>query len=239
MIQILLVEDYEALRTELTEVLMAEGYKVFPANTLMSALHTFRKHQIDLCILDIRLPDGDGHSLCQKFRAVSDVPIIFLTALNQEEHIIHGLEIGADDYLSKPFRLGEFLARIKVQLKKHNIQEQQGVIRHSGNLTFDIQNYTVKSNNQKINLSPVEFLLCMELISAKGAVVNRNQLLQLLSDKTGSFPEDNTLTVYYSRIKKKISTFNGCEYIETVRGYGYRWAIAIYEKERRQYELER
>lgn len=233
MIQILLVEDYEGLRTELTEVLVDEGYKVFPANTLASALLIFRKQQIDLCILDIRLPDGNGFSLCKKIRAVSDVPIIFLTALNQEEQIIHGLEIGADDYLSKPFRLGEFLARIKVQLKKHDMHESKDIIRHSGNLIFNIKNYTLKSNLEELNLSPVEFLLCMELIQAKGALVSRSQLLQLISDKTGSFPEDNTLTVYFSRIKKKISTFKGCEYIETVRGYGYRWAIAIYEKERR------
>lgn len=238
MIRILLVEDYEELRTELTEVLTDESYKVFPANTFVSALHIFRKEQIDLCILDIRLPDGNGYSLCKKIRTISDVPIIFLTALNKEEQIIHGLEIGADDYLSKPFRLGEFLARIRVQLKKHNIQELKSII-HSGTLTFNIQNYTVERNDQELNLSPIEFLLCIELLNAKGALVNRIQLLQLISDKTGSFPEDNTLTVYFSRIKKKIGTFKNCEYIETVRGYGYRWSIAIYDKERRYYEVER
>lgn len=229
MANILLVEDYRELREELTIVFEDENYVVYPEETITQAYLTFQKEQIDLCILDVGLPDGSGFDLCEKIRAHSNVPIIFLTASADEENIINGLRLGGDDYISKPFRLGELLARMQVQLKR-NTSDCETLVLKSGALQFDTAHHRILHEGEELSVTPLEFMLCMKVLQSKGKTVSRKMLRNLISQQTNSYIEDNTLTVYLSRLKKKLGKYMEVEYIETVRGFGYCWGVAVHER---------
>lgn len=223
--RILLVEDQRDMREQLTEILREEQYEVTEADGVQSGFWAFQKQQMDLCILDIGLPDGDGYELCRRIRSCSAVPILFLTASFEEEQVIRGLKMGAEDYIGKPFRLGELLARIEVQLKKQDRKKEY----LTGELRLDTESYRIYKGAEELILTPVEYRLCDELIRQKGRVLRREQLLDGIGGSMEGL-EDNTLTVYISRLKKKLGTFHGISYIETVRGFGYCWNCAVYER---------
>ena len=212
--KILLVEDDIFLREGLSEMLTKEGYDVTLAENFAKANVKIQEN-FDLAILDIMLPDGNGLELCQKIReSGKNLPILFLTACDDEIQIVRGLDAGADDYVTKPFRLLELLSRIRALLRRSGNQ-----ILSDKNITVDNNNMTVTKNGKTISLTPTEYMILKTLMSNRGVIVTRNILLEKIWDCDENFIDDNTLSVHVSRLREKI----GSEYIATVRGVGYRW----------------
>ncbi len=216
---ILLIEDDKMILSSLTEALQLKNYTVFQSKSVKEAKAILEKQEIVLIILDINLPDGNGITLCKELRAKYSIPIIFLTAYNDEETIVAGLNAGGDDYICKPFSIKELYARINCILRRVSDDK----IITSGDLQIDLLNYKVYKNNQEIILSAIGYQILFLLVSAKGRVITRNQLLDFIESKTGNFIEDNTLSVHIKRLREKLGVYQGKAYIETIRGIGYRW----------------
>lgn len=213
--KILVVEDDIFLRDGLCEMLKKDGYNVVTAENCCVAKEFFADEKPDLLILDVMLPDGNGFELCAYFRSVnSDVPILFLTACDDEVQIVRGLDAGADDYVTKPFKLLELLSRIRALLRR-----AKSTVYSSEGISVDLGNMTVKRNGETLFLTPTEFQILSTLVRNSGVIVTRALLLENIWDSDGSFIDDNTLSVHISRLREKI----GAEHIATVRGIGYRW----------------
>ncbi len=213
--KILVVEDDNFLRDGLCEMLKKEGYLVCTGENCAKGEELFYSENPDLILLDVMLPDGDGFSLCKKIREVNkDIPIIFLTACDDEYQIVRGLDSGADDYVTKPFKMLELLSRIRAVLRrsKKTVLEAKG-------LSVDTENLTVKKDGKVLLLTPTELHILLALMKSQGVLVTRNMLLENIWDCDGAFIDDNTLSVHISRLREKI----GAEHIVTVRGIGYRW----------------
>jgi DNA-binding response OmpR family regulator len=182
-------------------------------------------YDYDLILLDIKLPDGTGYDLCSTVRNISDVPIIFLTSCDDEESVTKGLNLGADNYITKPFRAIELIARINANLRRRNGNTETFV--SNGDLVINLQAHEVKKQGKAINLTPIDYELLSILCKNQGIIVKRELILEKLWDIKGSFVENNTLTVAISRLKNKLGTnpANNEPYIETIRGYGYRWVM--------------
>ncbi len=201
MIEILLVEDDESLAYGLKYSLEKEGYTVTHADSAVNAMKLFSE-KISLVLLDIMLPDGSGYDVCRYIREKSTVPVIFLTACDSEVNVVTGLDLGADDYISKPFRLGELLSRIRAVLRRYDNIPAADIADEFEGLTL------------------IETKLLAMLRENRGMTLTRMQLLDRLWDNKGEFVDDNTLSVHISRLREKV----GSERIVTVRGVGYRWA---------------
>ena len=173
-------------------------------------------------ILDINLGDENGFDLCRKIRMKSNVPILFLTALTGELELVRGFSIGGDDYLTKPFRITELLARVNAPVRRYNTNEAD-FMWTSGEITFDRAKYQVLKNGVPIELTPVEVKLVYTLINAWPASKTREQILYEAWDKGLNFVEENTLNVNVSRLREKLGRTKDGEYVGTVRGVGYRW----------------
>lgn len=214
--KILLVEDDVYLREGLCELLLKEDYEPVSACNCKEGRKLFTEDSFDLIMLDVMLPDGNGIDLCTFIRSSgSDVPILFLTACDEEFQIVRGLDAGADDYVTKPFRLLELLSRVRALLRRKTVS----VTYQSGNISVDISNMTVKKDGETLFLTPTEFQILSVLIQNNGVIVTRTALLQRIWDSDGNFIDDNTLSVHISRLRDKI----GAKHITTVRGTGYRW----------------
>lgn len=224
MAKILVVEDDSTIISALEFTLVDEGYDVTLAENKNTALDILDRDEFDLILLDLMLPDGSGYDICKVVRAKSEVPIIFLTACDEEVNVVMGLELGADDYITKPFKIRELLARIKANLRrKINTTSQDNNIIKDGEVEIDINKAIVKKSNSQIFLSATEYKLVLKLIENKGQVVSREQILQSLWDIDGEFVNDNTLTVYMKRLREKLEGDGDEKYIKTVRGMGYMW----------------
>ena len=214
--RIMLVEDDAYLREGLCELLEKEGYSVESACNCSEGRNIFNKSVFNLVILDVMLPDGNGLELCTEIRNQgSDVPILFLTACDEEFQIVRGLDAGADDYVTKPFRLLELLSRVRALLRRRT----GATVYQNNDLFVDISTMSVKKNGENIILTPTEFQILSVLIQNSGIIVTRNNLLEKIWDCDGNFIDDNTLSVHISRLRDKI----GADHIATVRGTGYRW----------------
>lgn len=212
---ILLVEDDVHLHDGLMEVLTGEGYSLDSAVTATDANAKIKAQAYSLVILDVSLPDGNGFELCTKWRETGiKTPILFLTAKDEEYHIVRGLDVGGDDYITKPFRLLELLSRIRALIRRN----RQIVYDHDG-LNIDLEKFNVIKDGNPIYLTSTEFQLLSLFITSAGKVIDRNSLLQNIWDDAGTFIEDNTLSVHISRLRDKI----GAQHIKTIRGTGYRW----------------
>ena len=213
--KILVVEDDAFLRDGLCEMLKKEGYEVETAGDVKQAREQFLKGGYSLIILDVMLPDGNGFELCSFFREKnSDIPILFLTACDDEVQVVRGLDAGADDYVTKPFKLLELLSRIRALLRRYKT-----TVFTSDDISVDVNTMTVKKSGKAVFLTPTEFQILSTLIRNDGIIVTRSVLLQNIWDDGGAFIDDNTLSVHISRLREKIGT----EHIVTVRGIGYRW----------------
>lgn len=218
---IFLLEDDDAIGMGLSYSLMNEGYTVSLAKTVSDALDTINHEKFNLYILDLTLPDGSGYDVCKRIKELGDLPVIFLTAYDDEVNVVMGFELGADDYITKPFRVKELLVRIKSVLRRYNKETVDGVFKVK-NITINTNEAKIYKNGVEIVLTAMEYKLLLILLNNRGKVLSRTQLLENIWDVAGDFVEDNTLTVYIKRLRDKIEEEpNKPEFIKTVRGLGY------------------
>lgn len=218
---IFLLEDDDTIALGLCYSLQNEGYNVTLAKSVSEATDIVEKNDFALYILDLTLPDGSGYDVCKKIKSIGDRPVIFLTAYDDEVNVVMGFDLGADDYITKPFRLKELLVRIKSVLRRYN--------RTGGDATVKIKNITINTNEAKVYkngeeivLTAMEYRLLLILLNNRGKVLSRSQLLENIWDVEGDFVEDNTLTVYIKRLRDKIEEdAASSQIIKTVRGLGY------------------
>ncbi len=210
----MLVEDNRMISKGLVYTLKSKGYEVSLFESYEAALAGSGK-EYDLMIFDVTLPDGNGFELYENIRRINNAPVIFLTALDDEDNIVSGLELGAADYITKPFSTRELLARIKRFDKRSN---GQGSVISVGNITADTEKHTASKDGIEAELTALEFRILIMLMQNKGKVVSRELILEKIWDIAGNFVNDNTLTVYIKRIRQKLDT----DLIKTVKGVGYK-----------------
>lgn len=234
---ILLVEDDKAIAEGLIYSLETEGYSIIYADCAKDAFDYFENASFDMAILDVTLPDGSGYEICKKIKSEKDIPIIFLTACDDEVNIVMGLDMGADDYITKPFRLRELLSRIhSVQRRYQKCILQQAseeaiassdAIVSIGNLVVDKALAKVYKYDMELLLTALEYKLLLVFIYHQGIVLSRNQLLEQIWDVSGDFVNDNTLTVYIKRLREKIEDNpQNPQILKTIRGIGYCFEVA-------------
>ena len=226
MCKILLLEDDVSLIDGLVYSLERNGFSLDVVRTVKDAENYLSKHEYDLLLLDVTLPDGTGFEVCEQVRKIgSDVPIIFLTAADEEINVIRGLDSGGDDYITKPFKLGELCSRIKALLRRAGMKTKKDTsVLHAGDITIDLLSSRVLFKNKTLDLTAAEYRLLCLLIRNVNLVVTRNMILDELWDGSGNFVDDNTLSVYIRRLREKVETDpSHPEHLMTVRGFGYRW----------------
>ena len=218
---IFLLEDDEAIGIGLKYSLENEGCEVVLAKSVAEANRIIKTENFSLYILDINLPDGSGYDVCRLVKAKGDSPVIFLTAYDDEVNVVMGLDIGADDYISKPFRVRELIARIKSVMRRCGSDKTAQVV-HLGEITVNLNEAKVTKNGSEIILTAMEYRLLLTFLNNRGKVLSRNKLLEDIWDVDGDFVNDNTLTVYIKRLRDKIEREPACPtIIKTVRGLGY------------------
>lgn len=216
--KILLVEDNEAIIMGLAYLLKEEGFSCMTAKTAQAAVDALKKTNFDLILLDISLPDGDGFTLCRTVKAESDIPVIFLTAKEEERDVVQGFELGADDYIVKPFRNRELISRIKNVLRRCGKDNKTFCC---GSLRMDTRAAKVYREETEIPLTKLEYKILYSLMSHVGKLFTREEILADIWDISGNFVNDNTLSVTIKRIREKVGDKEG-KLIKTIRGLGYR-----------------
>ncbi|MBU3218257.1 response regulator transcription factor (plasmid) [Clostridium estertheticum] len=218
--RIFLVEDDKAIARNLMLLLRSEGFTVTHAPTRSEAIAALAVNKFDLALIDISLPDGNGFTVCTEIKETQDVPVIFLTASGDEASVVTGLNMGADDYITKPFRPRELIARIGTALRKSGRSGSAFKIRE---LYVDTASGVVKKDGNEVFLSALEYRLLLVFIGSPKNIITRGRLLDELWDAAGEFVNDNTLTVYIKRLREKIENNPASpQIILTVRGTGYR-----------------
>ena len=224
MTNILIVEDDSTIAFGVKYALEQEGFNVNICKDLESSRENIRTKEYDIILLDVTLPDGNGYDLCKEIRNTKDTPIIFLTACDEEVNIIMGLDIGGDDYITKPFRVRELISRIKAVLRRRGKNNEISKVLKFGNLSIHTLEARVYKNGEEVFLTSVEYKLLLILIQNKNTVLSRSQILEKLWDVTYDFVNDNTLTVYIKRLREKVEDDStDPQHIITVRGLGYKW----------------
>ncbi len=213
--KILVVEDNEVIVKGLKYLLEQEGFDVKSCGNVNDAKYYIDKEKYDLIILDITLPDGDGFSLCQYIKGKCDIPIMFLTAKDDEKDVVGGLDIGADDYVVKPFRNRELVSRINVILRRF---ENNNKI-ECGKVVIDTEATKVFVDNVETDFTALEYKILLLLYSNFNKTITREQILDKIWDVAGNFVNDNTLTVYIKRVRAKLGKNDN---IKTIKGIGYR-----------------
>ena len=220
MIKILLVEDDATIVANLTEYLNSEGYLVRSVSGQSAALQLLAKERADLVLLDVSLAEGNGFAACKAIKAEFGIPVIFLTASGDEFSTVTGFDLGADDYIPKPFRPRELLSRIKNVLR---LTGSTGKTVKLGDVVVDTEKGTAMKNNKDLFLSALEYRLLLVFINNRGRLLTREQLLDSLWDAAGAYVNDNTLTVYIKRLREKIEDDpSNPKILLTVRGIGYK-----------------
>ncbi|WP_018759891.1 response regulator transcription factor [Paenibacillus terrigena] len=223
--KILLVEDDEALGLAIEFSLKNEGYEVIRATSVKEAKYQFDHNTFDLSILDIGLPDGNGYDLCLHFKNQNNTSVIFLTALDEEANVVMGLDIGGDDYITKPFRVKELMSRVKVQLRKQARLETSSKILTSGNIKLDLNLIKCYKNQESVPLTNLEYKLLLTFMTNAHKALERDELLQKITDGDEMFFDENTLSVYVRRLRDKVEdNHKNPQFIVTLRGLGYRWS---------------
>lgn len=227
MAKILFVEDDDALGFALEFSLTDEGYNITRACTINDAKTQFNENKFDLILLDVNLPDGNGYDFCKYIRTKSSVPIIFLTALDDEVNVVMGLEIGANDYLAKPFGVRELMARIKVQLRVIQNNESKNTL-ISKDIEVNLYTADVYKKDELINLTALEYKLLILFMKNPLNSLKRDDILGDITGVEDIFFDENTLSVYIKRLREKIEDDpKNPEYIITKRGLGYKWNIDV------------
>ena len=222
---ILILEDDPAIRAGLEQLLTSAGYAVAAAANIREALALVGGGTVyGAFLLDVMLPDGSGIALAKQLRRVTDAPVLLLTALDDEESVIAGLSAGADDYIAKPFRARELLARLQANLRRNPVG---GVSKKSGDLLYRRPEEVFFLRDEPQRLPKNARRLLTVLLESGGRLLTRDHLFYAVWDKDENFVEENTLSVEISRLRRLLGTFDGRDYIETVRGVGYRWALPV------------
>ncbi len=220
MAKIFLVEDDKGIVENLKEFLSSEGFRVEAVSGQSEALKRLESETFDLVLLDISLSEGNGFAVCSYVKQNMDIPVIFLTASGDEYSVVSGLDMGADDYISKPFRPRELVSRINSVLRRAG--KVQSVL-ESGGVSIDTTKAVVTKAGEEIYLSALEYRILLVLFNNKGMILTRERLLEEIWDVAGEFVNDNTLTVYIKRLREKIEANPAQpEIIRTVRGMGYK-----------------
>ncbi|HBF7082927.1 TPA: response regulator transcription factor, partial [Clostridioides difficile] len=194
--------------------------------TVEEALQIYKEKNYDLLLLDVSLPDGDGFDICKRVREASNVPIIFLTASDEEVNVVMGLDMGGDDYITKPFKLNELISRIKALLRRYNFTSENVTELKSNNITVKLLENRVFKNEIELELTTAEYKLLCLLMKNKNIVLTRKNILDKLWDGNGSFVDDNTLSVYVRRLRNKIEDNpENPKILLTVRRMGYKWNV--------------
>lgn len=218
--RIFLVEDDGAIARNLTRLLRSEDFAVTQASTQAEAFSILNEERFDLALVDVSLPDGNGFTVCTEIKETQDIPVIFLTASGDEASVVTGFNMGADDYITKPFRPRELVARIRAALRKSG--QAPSAFEIFG-LEVDTASGVVKKDGKEVFLSALEYRLLLVFVSNPKSIVTRDRLLGELWDAAGEFVTNNTLTVYIKRLREKIEDDPADpKIILTVRGTGYR-----------------
>ena len=217
--KVLFVEDDPSIAMGLEYSLTQEGYDICVCRQVSEALEALDRETFDLCLLDVTLPDGTGYEICRKAKKREETAVIFLTACDDEGNVVMGLDMGADDYITKPFRIRELLSRMKSVLRRYKKTENGVQNLQFGPITISPLQAKVYKNGEELMLTAMEYRLLLTLAQAEGKVLTRNQLLESLWDVGGDYVNDNTLTVYIKRLREKLGEE---KLIHTVRGMGYR-----------------
>lgn len=220
MTRILLVEDDKSIVSNLSDYLSSEGYSVETASGQREALRMAELFSYDLVLLDISLSDGNGFVVCTAIKQMKDIPVIFLTASGDEHSVVTGLEMGADDYISKPFRPRELISRIRTVLRRTGKNQS---IPQIGGIRIDTEKGAAFKEGRELYLSALEYRLLLMFFNNKGNILTRQRILEEIWDVAGDYVNDNTLTVYIKRLREKIEDNpQNPEIIKTIRGMGYR-----------------
>ncbi len=220
MTKVLLVEDDKNIVSNLTEFLNNEGYIVSNVSGQSAAMKFLSEESVDLVLLDVSLAEGNGFATCKAIKAEYDIPVIFLTASGDEFSTVTGFDLGADDYIPKPFRPRELISRIKNVLRRAGVT---GKVVKLGDVVVDTEKGIALKDNRELYLSALEYRLLLFFINNRGILLSRNQILDAIWDVAGDYVNDNTLTVYIKRLREKIEDDPANpKIILTVRGSGYK-----------------
>lgn len=224
--KLLLVEDDLSLIEGLKYSLVKNGFETDIARTLREAESLFSRNEYQIILLDLMLPDGSGFDLCKTIRKTSTVPIVFLTSLDEEVNVVMGLDMGGDDYITKPFKLNELLSRINAILRRAENNRGSTTELCSNGITVKLTEGRVIKGGKDIELTSAEYrLLCLFMQNPK-VLLTKEQIIEKLWDCRESFVEDNTLAVYISRLREKIEDDpKHAAFLVTVRGMGYKWNV--------------
>ena len=226
MSKIFFVEDDLSLISGLSFALKKQGYEVDNARTIDEAEKLWQNNKYDLAILDISLPDGSGYQLCEKIRLNSKIPIIFLTAADEETDIIMGLDMGADDYITKPFKLAVFLSKVNAILRRSNDFNQKNTVLNSNGISVNLLNGEVTKNGETLNLTSGEYKLLYLFMENPNIILSQEQILGKLWDSNNDYIDNSTLTVYIRRLRKKVEDDpSNPTNIVTIRRMGYKWNV--------------
>ncbi|MDX8366365.1 response regulator transcription factor [Cytobacillus sp. IB215665] len=223
--KILIVEDDKTIASGLEYSLQEENYATILCHDVACAkkVVTNQLDELALCLFDLSLPDGSGYDLCRIVKKQADVPVIFLTAVDDEVNVVMGLDMGADDYITKPFRIRELLSRIRSVLRRYEKQTQTKSVITIEKVQINTNEGKVYKNGVEIALTALEYRLLLIFANHIGQVLSRNQLLEQIWDVAGDFVNDNTLTVYIKRLREKLEDHpQKPTIIKTIRGLGYR-----------------
>jgi two-component system, OmpR family, response regulator VicR len=222
MLSILFVEDDATIAMGVEYSLKQDGFQVSLAHRLEEARDLLKRQPFDLVLLDLGLPDGSGYALCKEIRAAGDTPIIILSARDEESSVVLGLDLGADDYITKPFRLRELISRMKAVLRRRGPVEVGDHTLACGDVTIFTQQAKAYKNGHEVLLTALEYRLFLTLVLNQGRVLTRSQILGSIWDVDEAFVNDNTLTVYIKRLREKLEDDpQNPALIKTVRGLGY------------------
>lgn len=216
--KIMLVEDNEAIIMGVEYLLNQEGFHVVTARNIKEADEIAGRVSCDLILLDITLPDGDGFAFCHRLKKKREVPVIFLTAKDEEKDVVRGLDMGADDYVVKPFRNRELVSRIKGVLRRSG---KSSAVLQCRDITLDTNTGMVSRGDSQVVLTRLEYRILSSMMSRPGKLFTRDEILAEIWDASGNFVNDNTLSVTMKRLREKLGDSEG-QIIKTVRGMGYR-----------------
>ena len=214
--KLLLVEDNEIIIKGLRYTLEQENFELDIVKSKEDAEDALSIKEYDLVILDIMLPDGNGFDLCKYIKKEKEYPVIFLTAKDEEKDVVLGFDLGADDYIIKPFRNRELISRIQNVLRRYNKNKKELICK---NIKVDLDSKRVYVNDQEVIFTALEYRILVLLLQNKGKTITREKILDKIWDIAGSFVNDNTLTVYIKRVRAKLGTE---DVIKTIKGIGYR-----------------